>query len=87
MIEKELPFAIQFMLIALQLLALVVFLYFIWPLLRSERWKEKFIHNKQALSLLIVMGLILLFVLGMSSFFDAFFPVERLDLPKAPSAP
>jgi heme/copper-type cytochrome/quinol oxidase subunit 2 len=87
MIEKELPFAIQFMLIALQLLALVVFLYFIWPLLRSERWKEKFIQNKQALSLIIVMGLILLFVLGMSSFFDAFFPVERLDLPKTPSSP
>lgn len=82
MIEKELPVEIQFMLIALQLLALVVFLYFIWPLIKRERWKEKFIHNKQALSLLIVMGLILLFVLGMSSFFDAFFPIERLDEPK-----
>jgi Na+/H+ antiporter NhaC len=66
-------------LILLQIFALALFIFLIWPHLKNEEWKEKFIQNKQAFSLLIVFVLILGFVLGMSVFFDVFFPVERLD--------
>lgn len=65
--------------IVLQILALVLFIFLIWPHLKNEAWKEKFIQNKQAFSLLIVFILILAFVYGIGAFFDAFFPVERLD--------
>lgn len=66
-------------LILLQIFALILFVFLIWPHVKNEEWKEKFIQNKQALSLIIVFVLILFFVLGMSVFFDMFFPVERLD--------
>ncbi|MDG6773011.1 hypothetical protein QCB45_01605 [Thiomicrorhabdus sp. ZW0627] len=81
MTETELPTTVQSILIGLQLIALGVFLYFIWPLVKSERWKEKFVENKQALSIIIVFVFILIFVFGLGAFFDAFFPVERLDTP------
>ncbi|MDG6777969.1 hypothetical protein QCB44_04525 [Thiomicrorhabdus sp. zzn3] len=87
MVESDLPPTLQYLLIALQLVAVGVFLYFIWPQIKGERWKAKFVENKQALSILVVFVLILLFVLGLSSFFDAFFPVERIDGPKPPSIP
>ncbi len=67
--------------IVLQILAVVFFVVLIWPHVKAEKWKEKFIDNKQAFSLLIVLIIILLFSLGIGVFFDTFFPVERLDQP------
>lgn len=78
MIENELPNSIQYLLIALQILAFAVFIYFIWPNIKAENWKEKFIENKTARSILIVFILILVFAWGLGAFFDAFFPVEPL---------
>lgn len=78
MSESELPTSIQFLLIALQLVALGVFVYFVWPLVKNEDWKAKFIDNRTARSILIVFILILGFVWGLGAFFDAFFPVEEL---------
>ncbi|VAW44668.1 hypothetical protein MNBD_GAMMA04-1931 [hydrothermal vent metagenome] len=80
MIESELPASIQYLLIGVQILATVGFLYMIWPYVRKERWREKFIENKSARSILIVFVIIFLFSYGMAAFFDAFFPVERLDV-------
>lgn len=65
--------------IILQILALVVFIALIWPYARQENWKEKFIDNKQARSILIVFVVILLFTFGLSLLFDSFYPIERLD--------
>jgi glucan phosphoethanolaminetransferase (alkaline phosphatase superfamily) len=65
--------------IILEIVAVVGFLFLVWPHLRDEEWKEKFIHNKAAFSLLIVFVIIFLFVFGIGLFFDTFFPVERLD--------
>lgn len=65
--------------IFLQILALVVFIAIIWPSIKKENWKEKFIENKQAKSVLIIFVLILAFSLGLTVFFDTFFPIERLD--------
>lgn len=84
MTETELPVALQYGLIGLQLLALAVFIYVIWPYVRSEAWRKKFIENKTARSLIIVFVLIFIFVYGMGAFFDAFFPIERLDITQAP---
>ena len=78
MTENELPTSIQYLLIALQLTALAVFIYFVWPLIKSEDWKAKFIDNKTARSIIIVFILIFIFVWGLGAFFDAFFPVEEL---------
>ncbi|WEJ61582.1 hypothetical protein [Thiomicrorhabdus lithotrophica] len=78
MTETELPASIQYLLIALQVIALVVFIYFVWPLVKSEDWKAKFIDNKTARSIIIVFILIFVFVWGLGAFFDAFFPVEEL---------
>lgn len=78
MTETELPLSIQYFLIALQLVALGVFIYFVWPLVKKEDWKAKFIDNKTARSILIVFMLILIFVWGLGVFFDTFFPVEVL---------
>ncbi len=80
MIETELPASIQYLLITIQIFATVGFLYIIWPYVRKERWREKFIENKSARSILIVFIIIFAFSYGMASFFDAFFPVERLDI-------
>ncbi len=76
--EKDLPEHIQYILIALQLVALAVFIYFIWPYFKNENWKEKFFDNKTARSIIIVFILIFVFVWGLGAFFDAFFPVEEL---------
>jgi Kef-type K+ transport system membrane component KefB len=76
MIETDLPEHIQYLLIALQIFALFVFLYFVWPLVKAEKWKEKFIENKTARSILIVFVLVFLFIYGMGAVFDALFPVE-----------
>lgn len=65
--------------VILQILALIFFLALVWPHLKQENWKEKFIDNKPAFSLLIVFIIILVFILGMGLFFDTLFPVERLD--------
>jgi len=78
MTESELPAGIQYLLIGLQLFALVVFLYFVWPLVKSENWREKFIENKTARSILIVFVLIFAFVYGIGALFDALFPVQTL---------
>lgn len=87
MIETDLPPTLQYLLVALQLVAVGMFLYFIWPHIKGENWKAKFVENRQALSILVVFVFILLFVLGLSSFFDTFFPVERIDGPKPPPTP
>ncbi|BBN59701.1 hypothetical protein EI16_02665 [Hydrogenovibrio marinus] len=68
------------MYIAIELLVLVLFLIVIWPNIKNEEWKEKFIDNKLARSILIIFVIILLFSLGIGLFFDIFFPVERLDV-------
>ncbi|AZR82017.1 MULTISPECIES: hypothetical protein [Piscirickettsiaceae] len=65
--------------ILLQILALVIFIALIWPYAKQENWKEKFIDNKQARSILIVFVLILLFTFGLSLLFENFYPIERLD--------
>ncbi|VAW49579.1 hypothetical protein MNBD_GAMMA03-344 [hydrothermal vent metagenome] len=79
MIETELPTGIQYLLIAIQIVAVVLFLYLVGPYIRKEKWREKFIENKSARSILIVFVIIFIFTYGMGAFFDAFFPVERLD--------
>jgi uncharacterized membrane protein SpoIIM required for sporulation len=81
MTETELPHAIQYLLIALQLLAVAVFAYLVWPHIRAEKWRLKFIENRQAFSILIVFVIILLFVVGLGAFFDYFFPIEGLTAP------
>ncbi len=65
--------------IMLQILALVIFIALIWPYIKQENWKEKFIDNKQARSILIVFVVILLFTFGLSLLFENFYPIERLD--------
>ncbi len=80
MTEQELPAWLQYLFIALQLFALVVFLYIIWPHLKGEQWKKKFIDNKQAFSIIVVLLMVFGFLYGLGAFFDAFFPVERLDV-------
>lgn len=65
--------------IILQILALIIFIALVWPYVKKEKWKEKFIDNKQARSVLIVFVLILLFMVGLSVFFDTLYPIERID--------
>ncbi len=77
--EEELPLMIQIALIAIQIIAVFVFFYLIWPYLKKERWKEKFIDNKTARSIIIVLVMIWLFSWGLGLFFDTFFPVEVLQ--------
>lgn len=79
MTETELPASIQYLLIGLQLFALTIFLYFVWPLIKQENWKEKFIDNKTARSILIVFILVFLFVYGIGYLFDTLFPVETIN--------
>lgn len=79
MVEQDLPAGIQYLLIALQIFALAIFLYFIWPLIKSENWKEKFIDNKTARSILIVFILIFVFVYGVGQLFDVLFPLQTLE--------
>ena len=65
--------------IILEIIAVVGFLFFVWPHIRNEDWKKKFVHNKHALSILIVFILIFMLIYGIIFIFDTFFPVERLD--------
>jgi len=76
--ESELPLGIQILLIALQVIALLIFLYFVWPLVKQENWKEKFIENKTARSILIVFVLVFVFVFGLGQLFDWLFPLQTL---------
>lgn len=64
----------------IELLLLALFIAIIWPNLKNEEWKAKFIDNKLARSILIVFVAILFFSLAIGLFFDIFFPVERLDV-------
>ena len=58
----------------LQLLAVPLFLFLIWPHLKAENWKEKFIKNKDALALIIVLVAIFIFMQLMVWAFDALAP-------------
>ena len=78
-IETDLPNYIQYLLVAVQVLAVGLFFYFTWPYLRQEKWRKKFIENKTARSIIIVFVLIFIFIYGMGLVFDTFFPIERLD--------
>ncbi len=79
MIETDLPDYIQYLLIAVQLFAVGLFIYLVWPYIRQEKWREKFIENKTARSIMIVFVLIFIFLYGIGAVFDIFFPIERLD--------
>jgi hypothetical protein len=74
----ELPSWLEIALVAVQIFAVGLFFWLIWPLVKAEKWKEKFIHNKQALSILIVFVLIFVFVYGMMALFDWLYPIETL---------
>lgn len=79
MIETELPNHIQYLLIAIQLFAVGLFVYLVWPYIRQEKWRKKFIENKTARSIIIVFVLIFIFFYGIGALFDTFLPIERLD--------
>lgn len=64
--------------IILQVAALIFFISLIYPTIKAENWKEKFIENKQAKSVLIVFVLILGLMTLMGLYLDIFFPVEVL---------
>ncbi|WP_029934525.1 hypothetical protein [Thiomicrospira pelophila] len=74
----ELPIWLEYLLIGLQIGAAVFFVWLVWPLIKGEQWRKKFIENKQAFSILIVFILIFIFVYGLGFVFDALFPVEIL---------
>ena len=74
----ELPAWLEGLLIALQVAAFFFFLWLIWPLIKGEQWKEKFIKNKQALSILIVFILVFIFIYGLTALFDWIAPIETL---------
>lgn len=78
MTESELPSWLEYLFIVLQIIALAVFIYFVWPLIKNENWKAKFIDNKTARSILIVFILIISFVWGLTAFFGHFFPIQEL---------
>lgn len=63
----------------LKIVAFFLFIALIWPHIKAENWREKFIENKHAFSLIIVFILILLLILGITFTFDTLFPVETLD--------
>lgn len=62
-----------------EIVVLIIFLIIIWPHVKKENWKAKFIEDKHARSILIIFLMILLFTAGFGIFFDLLFPVERLD--------
>ena len=61
-----------------QILAISVFIVLIYPTIKKEKWKEKFIDNKHARSVLIVFVLIILLTTLMGLSLDTFFAVEVL---------
>ncbi len=64
--------------IILQLAALILFIALIWGAVKNENWKEKFIDNKHARSLLIVFIIIFVFMTLTGIFLDRLFPIEYL---------
>lgn len=68
----------EILVIILQVAALIFFIALIYPTIKAENWKEKFIENKQAKSVLIVFVLILVLMTLMGLYLDIFFPVEVL---------
>ncbi len=66
------------LILILQFLAFAIFVALIFSLVKSENWKEKFIDNKHARSILIVFILILALTTLMGVYLDTFFPVEIL---------
>lgn len=74
----ETPGWVTLLLIGLQVAALMGFIWLVWPMIRDEKWKEKFIQNKQALSILIVFILIFVFIFGMTAVFNMLFPPQTL---------
>ncbi len=68
----------EILVIILQVAALIFFIALIYPTIKAENWKEKFIENKQAKSVLIVFVLILGLMTLMGLYLDIFFPVEVL---------
>ncbi|QCU90202.1 hypothetical protein [Thiomicrorhabdus sediminis] len=76
--ETELPWYIELLLISLQLIALAVFIYLVWPHFKKEHWKAKFIDNPIARSIIIVFILILLLVFGLGEILDLAFEDQVL---------
>lgn len=74
----ELPIWLEYLLIGLQIGAVVLFIWLVWPLIKGEQWRKKFIENKQAFSILIVFIIVLIFAYGLGFLFDTLFPVETL---------
>ena len=74
----ELPLWLEYLLIGLQIGAVGLFIWLVWPLIKGEQWRKKFIENKQAFSILIVFILVFVFVYGLTFAFDLLFPVETL---------
>lgn len=74
----ELPIWLEYLLIGLQIGAVVLFIWLVWPLIKGEQWRKKFIENKQAFSILIVFIIVLVFAYGLGFLFDTLFPVETL---------
>lgn len=75
----EFPAWFEYVFIALQVFTFFFFIWLIMPLVRGEKWKEKFIENKQALSVLIVFFLVFIFIYGMVAFFEWLAPIETLN--------
>lgn len=74
----ELPTWLEYVLIGVQIFSVGLFLWLIWPLVKGEKWREKFIQNKQALSILIVFVLVFIFIYGLVALFNWLFPVEMV---------
>lgn len=75
----EFPPLVEFFLIIVQIVAVLFFAWLLWPLIKNEEWRKKFIENKVAFSLLVTFILVLLFAYGVVSFFDWLAPVELVD--------
>jgi len=66
------------LLILIQAAAAIFFIMLIWPHIKKEQWRKKFIDNPQAKSILIVFVIIFAFSWGIALFFDWLFPVETV---------
>ncbi len=54
------------------------FIFLIWPLVKAEKWKQKFIENKHAKSLLIVFILIAILSVTSALYIDLMWSVDTL---------
>lgn len=72
----ELPIWVNNLLFVIQIFAAIFFVWLIWPLIKGEKWKEKFIDNKQALSILIVFIIIFIFAWGLVWLFNILAPAD-----------